>query len=350
MATEHDHRHDHDHEQGHLHDHSHDHDHEHGNGDEGHGHSHGFGHHHGPHVHGNANERRLSWALGISLVFMLVEIAGGIVSHSLALLADAIHLLTDAGSLALALFAIRAARAPASVSYSYGHHRYEVLAAFVNGLALLALSVWIVVEAVQRLLAPHQVHGPIMLVTASLGLAANIAGYWVLRDSDADSVNMRAALLHVISDALGAAATMVAAAVIIGTGWSAIDPLLSIAVSLLILRGGWSVTRQSAHILMEGTPSGFKVDRVEAELVAAVPGVVSVHHVHVWSLNGQNAMMTLHAVLSEGADSRKALRDIQNHLRERFRVHHATVQIEADGCTDQDSNSDVPCGDRHEGH
>lgn len=281
---------------------------------------------------------------------MLVEVAGGIVSHSLALLADAIHLLTDAGSLALALFAIRAARAPASASYSYGHHRYEVLAAFVNGLALLALSVWIVIEAVQRLLAPHEVHGPIMLVTAGLGLLANIAGYWVLRDSDADSVNMRAALLHVISDALGAAATMVAAAVIIATGWSTIDPLLSIAVSLLILRGGWSVTRQSAHILMEGTPSGFKVDRVQSELVAAVPGVISVHHVHVWSLNGQNAMMTLHAVLSEGADSRKALRDIQNHLRERFRVHHATVQIEADGCTDQDGSSDVPCGERHEGH
>jgi cobalt-zinc-cadmium efflux system protein len=281
---------------------------------------------------------------------MAVEVAGGIVSHSLALLADAIHLLTDAGSLALALFAIRAARAPASADYSYGHHRYEVLAAFVNGLALLALSVWIIVEAIQRLLVPHEVQGHIMLVTAGLGLAANIAGYWVLRDAEADSVNMRAALLHVISDALGAAATMVAAAVIIGTGWIKVDPLLSIAVSLLILRGGWSVTRQSAHILMEGTPAGFKLDRIESELVASVPGVTSVHHVHVWSLNGQNAMMTLHAVLSEGTDSRRALHEIQSHLRERFRVHHATVQIEADECPDHGSNADVSCAEHQAAH
>lgn len=332
------------------HDHAHDgggHHHDHGHDD--HGHEHGHAHHHGLHVHGRANERRLLWALGISLVFMLVEVVGGILSHSLALLADAIHLLTDAGSLGLALFALRAARAPASPVYSYGHHRYEVLAAFVNGLALLALSAWIVVEAVQRLLAPHEVQGQVMLITASLGLAANIAGYWVLRDAEADSVNMRAALLHVISDALGAAATMVAAVIILWTGWTPIDPLLSIVVALLIVRGGWSVTRHSAHILMEGTPTGFQVERVQAELVAAVPDVLSVHHVHVWSLNGQTAMMTLHAVLRESADSRQALHEIQRHLRERFRVNHATVQIEQDGCTDH-NGGEAPCGDHSEPH
>jgi cobalt-zinc-cadmium efflux system protein len=299
-------------------------------------------------VHGQANERRLRWALGISLVFMAVEVAGGLLAHSLALLADAAHLLTDAASLALALFAIRASRQPANAIYSYGHHRYEVLAAFVNGLALLALSAWIVVEAVQRLFAPQLVQGQVMLITASLGLAANIAGFWVLHSAEGDSVNMRAALLHVISDVLGSAATIVAAIVILWSGWVPIDPLLSILVALLIVRGGWSVTRHSAHILMEGTPSGFQVERVEAELVKAIPEVLSVHHVHVWSLNGQNAMMTLHAVLRESADSRQALLAIQQHLRERFRVHHATVQIEQGACTDE--AGEAPCADGHDAH
>jgi cobalt-zinc-cadmium efflux system protein len=323
----------------HGHDHAHDTSHRHD-----HGHGHGHGHHHGSH----ANERRLVIALAITAAFMLVEVVGGVISGSLALIADAGHMLTDAGSLALALFAVRASRRPANSVYSYGHHRYEVLAAFVNGLALLVLSAWIIFEAVQRLRVPETVRGDVMLITAGLGLAANVAGFFVLRQGDSN-LNVRAAILHVIGDALGSAATMVAAGLILATAWTPIDPLLSAFVAVLILRGGWNITRQSAHILLEGTPIGFEVENVERDLVASVPGVSSVHHVHVWSLNGERAMMTLHAVLSEDADRNSTLHAIQRRLRERFGVDHATVQLERHECPDAQVEAH-PCNDSHGSH
>ena len=331
----------HEHKHGHDHGHGHEHEaeHQHGHATRG-GHDHAehsghdhHGHDHGHHHHGRgSSEARLSWALGITAVFMAVEAIGGFIAGSLALLADATHMLTDAASLVLALMALRVAKRPADDVYSYGHHRYEVLAAFVNGLALLALSAWIVVEAVHRLLAPQAVQGKVMLLVAGLGLAANLAGFLVLRGSHDHGLNMRSAVLHVFSDLLGSAAAMVAAGVILYSGWTPIDPLLSILVSVLILLGGWRITRQSAHILLEGVPPGFDVAEVGADVSHHVPGVSGVHHVHVWSLTDAKPMMTLHAVLEEGADRDAALPAIQARLRERFGVAHATVQIERAGC------------------
>lgn len=272
---------------------------------------------------------------------MLVEVAGGFIAHSLALIADAGHMLADSASLMLALFALRVGKQPADQLYSYGRQRYEVLAAFVNGLVLLALSLWIVIEAVQRLLHPEPVQGWIMLIVAGLGLLANIGAFLVLRDGE-DNLNMRSAVLHVLGDLLASAAAMVAAGVILLTHWMPVDPLLSILVSLLILRGGWRVIRESAHILLEGTPPGFDAAAVSADLVAQVPGVSSVHHLHAWSLTDSKPMLTLHAQIAEGADQDGALSAIQKRLRERFGVAHATVQIERAGCA---AGEDDPCHD-----
>jgi cobalt-zinc-cadmium efflux system protein len=310
-------------------------------------HHHGRSHHHGDgqdhahhhhshsHTHGISNERRLGIALLITGSFMLVELVGGLIAGSLTLLADAAHMLTDAASLALALFALRMARRPADGIYSYGHHRHEVLAAFVNGLALLLLSVWIMIEALRRLWSPQPVAGGLMLTIAALGFAANLASFLVLRDGH-DTLNLRGALLHVLGDLLGSAAAIAGALVILTTGWMPIDPLLSIAVSLLILRSGWRVTRESARILLEGAPSGLDPAEIATDLVAQVPGVSGVHHVHAWSLTDQRPVLTLHAVLREDGNRDAVLAQMQVRLRQRFGVIHATVQIEQSNCAGPD--------------
>jgi len=344
---DHDHAHDH-HAHGHADDHGHDHDHDHD-----HDHAHGTAkrankqspaagkaapgahthqaHHGHHHHHGGSNEFLLKIALGITVAFMVVEFVGGWIADSLALIADAGHMLADAGSLTLAIFALRASRQPANETYSYGHHRYEVLAAFVNGLMLLALSAWIVAEAVQRLIAPQPVQAKIMMITATLGLLANLGAFAVLRKGSHNE-NLRAALLHVMSDLLGSAAAIVAGAVILLTGWLPADPILSAVVALLILRGGWALTRESAHILLEGVPPGLDAAAVERDLCEFVPGVNGVHHLHAWALTGERPMMTLHVVIDRDADRDVALELIQQRLSERFGIHHATVQIEPECC------------------
>ena len=332
--------HDHNHDHGHAHDHGHQHGHDHGQAahgaaaqkSKGHDHAHGHGHGHGHH-HGSSSERRLSLALALIGVFMLVEVVGGIVAHSLALIADAGHMLTDGASLVLALFALRVGKRPADETYSYGRQRLEVLAAFVNGLVLLALSAWILVEAALRLLHPQPVQAMVMLVVAGLGALANLAGFLVLRDGE-DSLNMRSALLHVLSDLLASVAAMAAAGVILLTGWTVLDPVLSALVSLLIVRGGWRVTRESAHILLEGSPSHIDAAEVTADLVAEVAGVSGVHHLHAWSLTDNRPMMTLHAVVDDGVDQDRVLASIQQRLTARFGVVHATIQLERSGCAE----------------
>lgn len=345
--SRHDHHAGHGHDHGHAHDHDQDHAHGHAHGhaqgpahaasrvranDHDHGHGHGHGHHH---HHHSANETRLRWALIITAVFTLVEAIGGFVSGSLALVADAVHMLTDAASLLLALFALRFARRPADATFSYGRARYEVLAAFVNGLALLVLSGWIIVESVQRLLQPHAVDARLMLLIAALGFAANLVTFLVLRDGG-DNMNVRGAILHVLGDLLGSAAAMVAAGIILATGWTPVDPILSALVAALILRGGWQITRQSAHILLEGAPTGFDEQRLAADLSANIAGVTGIHHLHCWSLTDDKPMLTLHAVLSDGTDRDSALDAIQLRLREEFGVVHATVQIEREACGGHD--------------
>jgi len=284
------------------------------------------------------DENRLLWALVLTGTFMVAEIVGGIMSGSLALLADAGHMLTDTAALALAWVAARLAQKPADSLRSYGYHRLQIVAALVNGIAFIAVVIWIVVEAVSRLLAPQPVLGGVMLVIAIGGLAINLLAFAVLHGGRQTDLNLRAALVHVLGDLLGSVAAISAAVVILLTGWFPIDPLLSVLVALLILRSAVYVVRHSVHILLEGAPGDLDVQDLRQSLVEAVPGVCDVHHVHVWSLTPERPLMTLHVSVSEQADYREVLGKVKTVLTERFGIEHSTVQIEyTDRCADHRS-------------
>lgn len=266
--------------------------------------------------------------------FMAVEVAGGLLAGSLALLADAGHMLTDTAALGFAWLAFRLARRPPDAHRSYGYHRLQILAAFLNGIVLIAVVVWIVFEAVQRLNEPVEILGGLMLVVAVVGLLVNLIAFAILHAGNRDNLNVRGALTHVLGDLLGSLAAIVAAVVILATGWMPIDPLLSILVALLILRSAWALVRQSTHVLLEGTPAEIDVPRLKAELVESIADVDDVHHVHVWTLTSGKPVMTLHAHIREDADGQAALRAIHAICRERFGVSHVTVQIERGHCAD----------------
>ena len=295
-----------------------------------HEHSHADGHGHAPASQsGRSGERRLLLALLILGTFTVIEAVGGYFANSIALLAEAAHMLADSASLLLALFALRIARRPRDLRRTYGHRRYQPLAAFVNGQLLLLLTVWVVYEAIVRLMHRPPVDGALMLGIALLGGVANLAAFVAL--SGARSLNERGARAHVLSDLLGSAAASIAALVILGTGWTAADPLLSLVVSALIFRSAWSLTRESADVLLEGAPAGFDVTRIEAELLGHVPGLVGVHHVHVWTITGERPTVTLHANLAPGTAHGIAIAAIHARLGSRLDVEHATVQIEEEG-------------------
>ncbi|MBV8405254.1 MAG: cation transporter [Gammaproteobacteria bacterium] len=287
----------------------------------------------GGHRHDHGHERsgmRLLAALAILGTFTLIEAVGGYLANSIALLAEAAHMLADSASLVLAILAVRAARRPADTRRTYGHRRYQPLAAFINGQLLLLLTLGVIYEAVRRLLQPPMVNGPLMLAIAVLGGVANLVALLALRGGH--SLNERSARAHVLSDLLGSAAASAAALLVIFTGWTLADPLLSLLISALILRSAWAVTRESADVLLEGVPAGFDVRHVEAELRDQVPGLIGVHHVHVWTMTGERPTVTLHANLAPGAVHGAALSAIHALLRERLNVEHTTVQIVEGPC------------------
>jgi cobalt-zinc-cadmium efflux system protein len=310
------------------HSHAHAHDHR-GHDDHEHGHSHGHA----------ANERSVGLAALLTGAFMVAEIVGGLLSGSLALLADAGHMLTDFASLALAWLGFRLTRQPADWRRTYGFDRFAVLVAFVNGIALFAIAAWIVTEAVQRLTTPVEVLGGPMLWIAATGLGVNVLAFLILRSGDKDNLNIRAAALHVIGDLLGSVAAVIAALVILATGWMPIDPLLSIVVALIILRSAWRVVADSGHILLEGSPPGFDSRALRDHLRAALPFVLDVHHVHAWSISQERPMVTLHASIAASTDSAVAVREIKRQLAQQFRITHATIEIEYDACGDEPSSA-----------
>lgn len=307
--------------------------HAHGKGGDHAGHSHGGGSHAG-HSHGSSSETRTAVAAGITFGFMALEAVGGVISGSLALLADAAHMLTDGVSLALAWWAFRQLRKPATPQMSFGHQRMPVLMAFANGVALLLVTAWIVVEAIERLTNPVDVEWRMMVVVALAGLAANLAAMWVLASGERN-LNIRGALLHVASDMLGSVGAVAAAIVIAFTGWMPADPILSLVVALLILRATIGLLKESSHILLQGAPPEIDVPAISADIVATVPGVVDVHHVHVWSLAEGKVHATLHAVTAEGTDTALVVRTVKVRLAETHGIGHATVEVEPPaGCAD----------------
>lgn len=296
-----------------------------------HGHHHGDGHH-PPHPHGD--EGRAALAFGLTAGFMVVEAVGGWLAGSLALMADATHMLTDAMALAMTWAAFRLGRLPPDSLRSYGYRRAEVLSAFVNGLFVLALAAWIVWEALARLTDPRAVAGLPMLAVALGGLVVNLVVLRVLGGHGADSLNLRGAVLHVLGDLLGSAAAVAAAVVILLWGWTPIDPILSMMVAVLIVSAAWRLIAQATHILLEGTPEGFDADLLCAHLESAVPGVAKVHHIHAWSLTTGSTMLTLHATLAGDSGHDAALAAIKREVADRFGIDHSVVQVEGASCPD----------------
>ncbi len=265
---------------------------------------------------------------------MVVEAAGGFLAGSLALLADAGHMLTDTASLALAWLAFRVAKRPGGENHTYGLVRAEVLAAFVNGLALILITIWIVYEAVTRLMEPEPVKGGLMLIVAALGLLVNLVVLYILHRGERGNLNIRGAMLHVMGDLLGSVAAMAAGVVIMWTGWMPIDPLLSVLVAVLILKSAWHLVSESTHILLEGSPSRPTPLQIQEAVGMEVDGLEEVHHIHVWSLTPDHPMVTLHARVAPGVDVDAVRRQIDEVLRKQFGADHNTVQMEIEDCED----------------
>ena len=299
-------------------------------------HQHDHDHDHA-HVHeaSESNLKRVMIALVLTGTFMFVEIVGGILSGSLALLADAGHMLTDTMALALAAAAFHVSKRPPGGSLTYGYQRFQILAAFVNGLSLLFIVGWILYEAVERFVTPRDILGETMLVVAAAGLVVNIISFAVLHTGDQENLNIRGAALHVAGDLLGSVAAIVAAIVIIYTGWTLIDPILSVAVAMLILRSAWSLVKRSAHVLLEGAPDWLDVSDMQERVVANVPGVSGIHHVHVWGLTPQQLMLTMHVTLADNVPSQSdVVRRVKAFVEQEYGIGHSTVEVEIDGCAD----------------
>lgn len=271
--------------------------------------------------------RRVAFAALLTFSFMLVEVIGGVLSGSLALLADAAHMLTDAGSLGLAWLGFKLAERPADAQRSFGWSRFKVLAAFVNGLALIVLAVWICVEAAGRLLSPEPVIGSLLLGVALIGLLVNIAAFFILHGGDHEDLNMQGAIWHVAGDLLGSVAAIGAAIVILLTGWMPIDPLLSVLVAAIIAVGGYRLVRRTGHILIEGVPPGLSPNTIKSDLEAHIDGAESIDHIHAWALNETKYLLTLDAVAKAGRCPETLRLAIKKRLLEEFEVEHATVEI-----------------------
>jgi cobalt-zinc-cadmium efflux system protein len=273
------------------------------------------------------SRRRVAIAAVLTAAFMFAEVAGGIISGSLALLADAAHMLTDAGSLALAWVGYKLAERPADATRSYGFSRMKILAAFTNGILLVLLAIWIVWEAIHRLMQPVEVMGGTLMVVAIAGLGVNIIAFLVLHGGSKDDLNMQGALWHVAGDMLGSVAAIAAAAIILTTGWMAADPILSVLVALLVFYAGIRIARQSGHILLEGTPHGLSSDAITADLTAHVPTISGVSHVHAWALTETQRLITLEVTARPGACTELVRRDVKARLLEAFALSHATVEV-----------------------
>jgi cobalt-zinc-cadmium efflux system protein len=265
---------------------------------------------------------------------MLAEVIGGLVSGSLALLADAGHMVTDTASLIMTWLAFRLSRRPEDASRTYGFDRLQILVAFTNGISLFFVAGWIVIEAIGRLHDPVPVLAGPMLAIAVLGLCVNLAVLLIFHAGDKRNLNMRGAMLHVMGDLLGSVAAIAAAGIILWTGWTPADPILSIVVAVVILRAAGWVVWKSGHILLEAAPGHLDTTAIGPDLMRHVPGVVDVHHIHAWQLTEGKAVMTLHVRVAPGTDGDSVIAAVQTRLREAFQVDHATVQVEFGACVE----------------
>ena len=285
------------------------------------------------HDHARVDSRRaLAIALALTAGYTVVEVVGGIAAGSLALLADAVHMLSDNVAIALALVAVWLAAKPATPERTYGYKRAEVLAALANGVLLVALAIWIFVEAIMRLRDPGDPLGGWMLAIALLGLCVNLASGAVLARARRGSLNVEAALRHVFADVLGSIGVAVAAVVILTTGWDQADPVVSLLIGVLVLASAWSILRDSTEILLESTPRGLDVDALGRRLAGA-PGVVEVHDLHVWTITSGFTALSAHVLVRPGEDCHGVRRELERLLHDELGIEHTTLQVDhaADG-------------------
>lgn len=289
-------------------------------------------HHHHHHEHDDAASNKLLHAFILISAFVGVEVLGGLLANSLALLADAGHMALDAVALGLAAYAAYLSRRAENDRLSYGYHRYQVLAAAFNALLLLALTAWIVIEAIGRLRVPETMLPIPALIIASIGFVVNLIAFRWLHGST-DNMNVRAAALHVLGDLLGSVAAMTAALCVWLWGWAWADPILAFVIAGILIRGAVSVLREASHILLEGVPSGVDIDAIKVGL-AKVDDVLEIHHVHAWSLTPDMPMVTLHATVDENADGQRVLTELKTRLADAFGIEHSTIQVEPGPCPD----------------
>lgn len=279
---------------------------------------------------GTGQQRTLLIVLAITVLYLLVEIVVGLLTNSLALIADAVHMFTDAGALALAAFAAWMAQKPATPEKTYGYYRIEILAALANAVILTASSLYILYEAYRRFLQPAEVVGLPMMVVAVIGLLVNLVGIWLLRSRSEQNLNVQGAFYEVVKDALGSVGVIVAGGVILLTGFTLIDPIVSVLIALLILPRTWQLFNEAINILLESTPSEVSLGAVRQSL-QQIEGVGSVHDLHVWTITSGFVAMSGHVVLEPGVDQRRAQRtlvSINDQLKEEFGIEHTTIQTE----------------------
>ena len=299
-----------------------------------HDHAHGHGHHH-HHAGDGGSAGRLAVVLVLTALYMVAEVVGGIASHSLALIADAGHMLSDVAALGLSLFAAWIARRPPTPTRSYGYYRTEILAALANAATLIAISIWVCIEAWRRLHAPPEVAGRMVMIVASGGFLVNLAGMWVLNGGRQENLNVRGAWLHVATDALGNIGTVIAGAMVAYLALPWADPAASVLIALLVCWSSWSLLKESVEVLMEGTPSGIDPDRVR-DAMHDVSGVRAVHDLHIWSITSGQVSLSAHIDVDGSRTDREVLPALCATLRDRFHITHVTLQLEA-GCVARDA-------------
>jgi len=292
-----------------------------------HSHSHSHGHSHAHSHGGGGSSTRLAWTLGLILAYMVAEAVGGWLTGSLALLADAGHMLSDAAALGLSMFAMSMARRPRTAKQTYGYHRLEILAALANGATLVAISILVMVEAFHRFGSPEPVNAGGMVWIAAGGLLVNLAALAILHGGRDDNLNMRGVWLHVLTDALGTVQAIVAGALIWGFGWQWADPVASVLISLLVIWSAWSLLKEATGVLMESAPAHIDVNEVH-DLMSQVSGVLEVHDLHVWTITSGMESLSAHVVVEDRRFDCDILGEIRVTLHERFGIDHITVQME----------------------
>jgi cobalt-zinc-cadmium efflux system protein len=305
----------------------------------GHSHHHHHDHSHGHHHHGTGNKKALRLSFMLIATYMIVEVIGGLLTNSLALLSDAGHMLSDAAALGLSYLALTFGEKKATLTKTFGYKRFEILAAFINGITLIVISIYIFFEAYHRLMEPPSVISSGMLVISMIGLVVNIVAAFILMKGDTSgNLNVRSAFLHVLGDMLGSFGAIIAALLIMFFGWDIADPIASVIVALLIVVSGWRVTKGSFHVLMEGVPASIDLTEIK-EALLSVKQVNAVHDLHAWSITSDFPAFSCHLVVNEEADSDEVLLSAKKILHDRFHFDHTTIQI------DKNSSSCFNCNE-----